>query len=133
MLGFAKVNTGRALRARDAVDRRARGKIAIEGNRPPRIVVARHGIGDAVWVAIGVENSDDRNPQPLRFFHGQLLFVGIDDKEEIRNAAHILDSPKRPVELIALAGHHQALLLGKAEAPELKSSSNLRRRWIEAE
>ena len=59
--GRAEVDARRALAARDAVDRRARDEVAVERDGAARVVVGRDRIGDAVGIAVGVEDGDDRD------------------------------------------------------------------------
>ncbi len=44
----------------------------------------------------------------------QLLLVGVDDEDQVGNAAHVLDAAERLFELVAFARQHQALFLGQA-------------------
>src|ERR1700694_4690562 len=101
-----------ALRPRDAVDRRLGHEIAIERDRPRRIVVAGHRKVDAIRVAIGVDHRGDRNAEAARFVDRDVLLVGVDHEHEIGQAAHVPDAAERPIELLLLAGEREPLLLG---------------------
>ncbi len=92
----------------------ARDQIAIERQRAGGVVIAGDRIGDALRVAVGVDDGRDRNAETLGFLDRDIFFVGVDDEQEIRNAAHVLDATERAVELVALALHRQALFFGIA-------------------
>src|SRR5271166_3354027 len=111
---FAYVDAMGALAARNAVDGGARDEIAIELNGAPRVVIRRHRKGDAVRVAVGVEDRDHRDLEAVRLLDRQRLLVGVDDEHEVGDAAHILDAAERSLELFALARQHQPLFLGQA-------------------
>src|ERR1700674_5630239 len=112
LLGRAEIGAKLALRARDAVDRRLGDEIAIERDRPRRIVVAGHRKVDAIRIAIGVDHRDDRNAEAVRFVDRDVLLIGVDHEHEIGKAAHVPDAAERPIELLLLAGEREPLLLG---------------------
>ena len=113
-LGGADIDAVRALAARDAVDRRARDEVAVELDGAAGVVVGGDGKGDAVGIAVGVDDGDDRDLEAVGFLDRQRFLVGVDDEDEIGHAAHVLDAAERLLELLALAREHQALLLGEA-------------------
>src|SRR3546814_9327066 len=43
-----------------------------------------------------------------------LFLVGVDNEDDVGQAAHVLDAAQRQLELVALAGQLEDLLLGKA-------------------
>src|ERR1700688_840572 len=112
LLGRTEIGAELALRPRDAVDRRLGDEIAIERDRPRRIVVAGHRKIDAIRVAIGVDHRGDRNAEAARFVDRDVLLVGVDHDHEIGHAAHVADAAELPIELLLLAGEREPLLLG---------------------
>ena len=66
--------------------------------------------------AVGVDDRRDRDAEALGLLDRELLLVGVDHEQEVGRAAHVLDAAERLVELLLLAGEHQALLLGEAAA-----------------
>src|SRR5690606_20743662 len=55
----------------------------------------------------------DRDTQLAGFLNRDLFLVGVDHKDEIRQAAHILDTANGALKLVALAGQVQDFLLGQ--------------------
>ena len=47
--------------------------------------------------------------------HRDRLLVGVDHEDQIRQAAHVLDAAERALQLVALAGQLQGLLLGETD------------------
>ncbi len=73
----AEIDAKRALAAGNAVQRRAGDQVAIERDGAAGVVIAGDREGDAVRIAIGVENGRDRDVQALGFLDRQLLLVGV--------------------------------------------------------
>ena len=115
-LGGADVEPELAMAARDAVDGGAGDEVAIERDGAPGVVVRRHREGDAIRVRVRVDDRRDRDAEALGLLDRELLLVGVDHEQEVGGAAHVLDAAERLVELLLLAGEHQALLLGEAAA-----------------
>ena len=101
-----------ALRARNAVDDGAGDQVAIQRNGAAGVVIARHHIGDALGIRIGVDDRGDGNVEPLRFLDRDVFLVGVDHEDQVGQTAHVLDAAERTVELVALALQRQPLLLG---------------------
>ena len=72
-----------------------------------RVVVARHDEVDAVGVAVGVDEADDRDPQPLRLFDGDHLGFEVDHEHRVGHALHVLDAAEVGAQLrqVGLGGH----------------------------
>src|SRR5829696_7175878 len=115
-LGGADIDPELAMTARDAVDRRAGDEVAIERDRTPSVVIRRHREGDPLRVAVGVDDGGDRDVQALGLFDRERFLVGFDHEQEVGGAAHVLDAAERLLELLLLAGEHEALFLGEAGA-----------------
>src|SRR5215831_10719918 len=114
LLRRADVDASLRLATLDAVDGCARHQVAVKRDGASRIVVAWDHEVDAVGVAIGVHHGDNGDAQLLGFGNGNLLLVGVDDEEQIRQAAHLLDAAQRFVEAVTVARKLQHLLLGAA-------------------
>src|SRR3954465_5523119 len=110
--GGADVDAVVALGARDAVDGGAGNQVAIQRNDAAGVVIARHHVGDALGVGIGIDDRGDGNVEPLRFLDRNVFLVGVDHEYHVGKPAHVLDAAERAVELVALALQRQALLLG---------------------
>src|SRR5207302_1654100 len=80
------------LRARNAVDRRTRDQVAIEGDRAGGVILAGDQEGDAVRGAIGVDHRRNRQTEAARLLDRALLLVGVDHEHEVRQPAHALDA-----------------------------------------
>jgi hypothetical protein len=110
----ADIDALSALRAGNSVDCRFGGEIAIERDGAAGIVVAGNDKGDPVRITIGVDDRGNGNTKPLRFLNGDVFLVGVDDEDEIRQAAHVLYAAERAIKLVAFALQRQAFLLGIA-------------------
>src|ERR1700677_354820 len=108
----ADVDAGIALRTRDAVDDGPGDQIAIQRDGAAGVVIARHDIGDALGIRIGVDDRGDRNVEPLGFLNRDVFLVGVDHENQVGQTAHVLDAAERPIELVALALQGQPLFLG---------------------
>ena len=64
-----------------------------------RVVVARDHVVDAVRVAVGVDQADDRDPQALGLAHGDHLGLEVDDEHRVGRALHVLDAAEVGLEL----------------------------------
>src|SRR5204863_1338834 len=58
--------------------------------RPDRVVVAGHDVVDAVGVAVGVDQTDDRDAQALGLLHRDRLGLEVDDEHRVGRALHVL-------------------------------------------
>ena len=97
-----------------AVEHGVGDQVAVELDGAGGVVVARDRIGDAVRIAVGVEDRDDRDVQLAGFLDRDRFLVGVDHEHQVGHAAHVLDAAQRQLQLVALAGQLQQLLLGAA-------------------
>jgi len=63
---------------------------------------------------IGVDHSDDRNPELARLADRDLLVADVDHEQGIRQAVHVLDATEALLELVAFAPQPQLLFLVEA-------------------
>ena len=75
--------------------------------RPDRVVVAGDHVVDALGVAVGVDETDDRDPQALGLADRDRLDLEIDHEHGVRDALHVLDSAQVGAELrqVGKGGH----------------------------
>src|SRR6266851_532638 len=99
----ADIHARIALRSRNAIDDRAGHQIAVQRDGSAGIVIARHHIGDALGVGIGIDDRGDGNVEPLSFLDRDVFLVGVDHKDHVGQTAHVLDAAQRTIELVALA------------------------------
>ena len=74
-----------------------------------RVVVARDDVVDAVRVAVGVDQADDRDPQALRLADGDHLGLEVDHEHRVGHALHVLDAAQVGLELLEVGLGGQAL------------------------
>ena len=74
-----------------------------------RVVVARDDVVDAVRVAVGVDQADDRDAQALGLAHGDRLGLEVDDEHRVRDARHVLDAAQVGLQLQEVGLGGQAL------------------------
>src|SRR5688572_9057177 len=96
-----------------AVQHRPGEQIAIHRDRAGGIVVARHRVGDVGRIGVAVAHRYDRDLQYVGFLDRDLLLERIDHHQDVGLAAHVLDAAERALQLVAVAGEHQKLLLGQ--------------------
>src|SRR5258707_671157 len=72
------------------VQHRGRNEIAIGGDGANGVVIAWDRIGDAIGIAVAVDDGDDRDAQLHRLRHRNRLFVGVDHEQDVGLAAHLL-------------------------------------------
>ena len=75
--------------------------------RADRVVVAGDDEVDAVGVAVGVDQADDRDAQALRLFDRDLLGLEVDHEHRVGDALHVLDAAEVRAQLreVGLRGH----------------------------
>ncbi len=85
--------------------------------RTDRVVVAGDDEVDAVRVAVGVDQADDRDPQALGLFDSNRLGFQVDDEDRVRDALHVFHPAEIRAELLEvglgrhpLAGRQQSQL-----------------------
>ena len=134
LVGFAEVHAGVGLALAETVDHGAGGQVAIQRQGAGGVVIARDRIGDAIRIAVGVQDRGDRDAQLAGFGDGDGFLVGVDDEQHVRQAAHLLDAAQRTLQLVLLAQQAQQFLLGQAGLfGAVSVSSIVRRRLIECE
>ena len=72
-------------------------------NGAHRVIVAGDRIVDAFGRAVGVDDGDDRNPELVRFTHGDVFVIDVDDEDARRQPVHVLDAAETALELFLLA------------------------------
>src|SRR5918996_459458 len=78
-----------------------------------RVVVARDDVVGVVGIAVRVHERDDRQPEPARLPHGELLLAQVDDEDRVGKRLHVGDAAEVRLELLGLAEHGDALLGGE--------------------
>ena len=74
-----------------------------------RVVVAGDDVVDAVRVAVGVDQADDRDAQALGLAHGDRLGLEVDDEHRVGDALHVLDAAQVGLQLHEVGLGGQAL------------------------
>ena len=95
------------------IQNRSLNKFTIKRNGAHRVIIARYQIINPIRIGVAINNRHNRNAKTIGFLNSDGLFICIEDKQHIRNAAHFLDSAKRPLELFLLAGDLQRLFFGQ--------------------
>ena len=74
---------------------------------PDRVVVAGDHVVDPVRIAVGVDQADDRDPQPLGLADGDRLGLQVDHEHGVGHALHVLDAAEVRAQLlqVGLGGH----------------------------
>src|ERR1043165_1427021 len=99
-----------------AGEHRVGDRVAIEADRPAGIVIAGDREGYALRADVRIEHRDDRDAEHVGFLDRELLLVGVDHEHDVGNAAHVANAAERKLELVALAGELEHLLLGEARS-----------------
>ncbi len=75
--------------------------------RADRVVVAGDHVVDAVGIAVGVDQPDDRDAQALRLADGDRLGLEVDDEHRVGHPLHVLDPAEVRPQLgeVGLGGH----------------------------
>ncbi len=76
-----------------------------------RVVVARDRHGQHVGVRVGVGDGHDRDLEPMRLPHGDLLLLRVHHVDHSRQPGHVLDAGQVALELLPLALQQELLLL----------------------
>ncbi len=106
--------------------------------RADRVVVAGDHVVDPVRVAVGVDQADDRDSQPLRLAHRDRLGLEVDHEHRLRNALHVLDAAEVRLQLLEvllggdpLAGRQQLQLTLRVVALEVVKALDPQRDRLE--
>jgi hypothetical protein len=78
-----------------------------------RIASSFDGI-DVGRIAVGVDHRDDRDVEDVGLVHGRLLAADVDDEQQLRHAAHVLEAAQALVEALDLGIEDAGFLLGDA-------------------
>src|SRR6267142_3289812 len=84
-----------------------------------RVVVARYRVVDVLRIAIGIHHSDDRDIELARLVDRDVLLLGVDHEEGVRQAIERLDAREDLRQLDALLLELKELLLGIAPLDRL--------------
>ncbi len=102
------------------------------------VVVARDHVVDPVGIAVGVDQPDDRDPQPLRLADGDRLGLQVDHEDGVGDALHVLDAAEVGPELLEvclrgdpLAGRQQLQLALGVVALEVVQAPDPQRDGLE--
>src|SRR5690606_8724097 len=77
------------------------------------VIVTRDHVINTIGIAVGINNTDNRNTQLVGFLDGDTLVVYIDNEQGIRQAAHILDTTDGALELVHFTGTLKGFFLGQ--------------------
>ena len=91
--------------------------------RADRVVVARDHVVDRVRVAVGVDQPDHRDLQPLGLAHADLLGLEVDDEHRVGQALHVAHAAEVGLELLAL-GSSRACARASAAARACRPRSS---------
>src|SRR5581483_7942624 len=92
-----------------------------ERHRSDRVVVARDDEVDLVGIAVGVDDRDHRQAELAGLPDGDVLLLGVDHEDGVRQTLEVLHAAEVSLELLLLVTELQHLLLGK----ELKGPAPL--------
>jgi len=77
------------------------------------VVVARNRVLNFVWVAVRVENSDDRDAELVCLVDGEVLFLGVDDPDRRRRLRQVANTTEALLQLDQLALLNEQFFLGE--------------------
>merc|ERR1712224_241550 len=77
------------------------------------VIVTRDHVINTIGIAVGINNTDNRNTQLIGFLDGDTLVVYVDNEQGIRQTTHILDTTDGALELIHLTGTLKSFFLGQ--------------------
>ena len=78
-----------------------------QGTRADRVVVAGDHVIDPIGIAVGVDDADDGNAQPLGLPHRDQLGFEVDHVHRVGHALHVFDAAQVGTQLdqVGLRGH----------------------------
>ena len=97
----------------DAFDDRVGDLRGEEPDGAQGVIVAGDDVVDHGGIAVGVDNSDDRDAELAGFLDGDGFVVRIDDEERVGQAPHVLDAGEVGLQVLALALELDDFLLGE--------------------
>ena len=77
------------------------------------VVVARNRVLNVVWVAVRVENSDDRDAELVCLVDGEVLFLGVDNPDRRRRLRQVANTTEALLQLDQLALLNEQFFLGE--------------------
>ncbi len=78
----------------------------VKANSANRIVVTGDDIIDASGIAIGVDDTEDRNTEFIRFTNSNVFVLDVYDENRIGQSAHIFDPTETALQFV----HHTGAL-----------------------
>src|SRR5437763_8133952 len=101
-LGLLRLARVVRLVPRLALDGRVRDLAAEETNAPNCVVISGDYVLDPFRIAVRVDESDDRDPEPRRLVNGDVLLLGIDHEQAPRQPRHLLDAAQVLLQFVHL-------------------------------
>src|SRR5574344_967057 len=85
----------------------------VQAHGTNRVGVTRDDVINAVRVGVGINDRHNRDTQVVGFLDRDVLVLGIDNEQNVRQAAHVLDTAQALLQLFHFASTHQRLFLGQ--------------------
>ena len=76
-------------------------------DRTNRVVVTRNGEVDLRWIAVRVDDCNDRDTEALGLGHGNVLFFNIYDEQYLGQLFHFLDATEELLQTYSLGCKHE--------------------------
>ena len=95
------------------IQNRSLNKFTIKRNGAHRVIIARNEIINPIRISVAINNRHNRNAKTVSFLNSDGLFVCVEDKQHIGNAAHFLDTTKRALKLFLLTGDLECFFFGQ--------------------
>jgi hypothetical protein len=111
--GFTSVTTRFHQFGLQTIQNRSLDKFTIKRNGAHRVIIARNEIINTIRIGVAINNRHNRNAKTIGFLNSDGLFICIEDKQHIRNAAHFLDSAKRTLKLFLLTSDLECFFFGQ--------------------
>src|SRR5581483_4125665 len=107
---FSHLLVGRRLHALDYRIGNLGGK---QPNGTQCVIVARNHVIHFAGISVGVHHRDHGNSQLARLAHRDLLLVGVNDEDRVREAGHVFDPRQVRLQVLALPLQLDHFLLGQ--------------------
>ena len=78
-----------------------------------RVIIARNHIINPIGITVSINNAHHWNAQLVGFIDGNALVIHINNKQNIRQTIHILDTANAVLKLVLHARAHQNFFLGQ--------------------